>query len=232
MEPSGPDRQYSHSYRFVILATAVFVVFAAIGLARFGYTMLLPFMEKTLPLTKEEGVLLAYFLYGFSYIIYATFSVAFLIQERQFDAPSAGGLWFIAGVASIASGLVWGALSDRIGRKRALRVIYCLMAAAYGLFGLAEAAPLLYVSAFLFALCSWSVPAVMAAATGDLLGPERAPMGFGVLTFSFGLGQALGPTVAGLLARPFGSYTPGFILAAAVSWGGAVLLLFVRKGMK
>jgi MFS family permease len=174
----------------------------------------------------------AYFLYGFSYIIYATFFVNFLIRERHFDSGLAGGLWFMVGVASIASGLLWGALSDRIGRARSLAIIYGVLAASYCLFGLAKVPGLLYVSGFLFALCSWSVPAVMAATAGDILGSERASMGFGMLTFTFGLGQAAGPALAGVLASAVGSYAPGFLLAAGVSLAGGALLLFVRTGKK
>ncbi len=131
-------------------------------------------------------------------------------------------------MAGLASGVLWGWLSDRLGRTRTLVVIYTLLAASFGLFGISGALAVLYVSAFLFALCAWSVPAVMAATSGDILGHQRAPVGFGVLTFSFGLGQAAGPALAGVIATTHSSYAPAFLLAAAVSLAGAGLLLFVR----
>ncbi len=225
---------------FAVLVAAVFVIGfvflrerpAGFAVAPAGHESRPRVLAAIPAMIKTKGfplLSLTYFLYGFSYIIYATFFVNFLVRERGFTATGAGGIWFLVGVASIASGLLWGALSDRIGRARALVVIYGLLAASYSLFGLARSNGLLFVSGLLFALCSWSVPAVMAAFAGDFLGHERAGMGFGILTFSFGLGQAAGPALSGVLASAFNSYAPAFLLAAAVSLSGGVLLLFVRS---
>ncbi len=194
-----------------------------------GFLPAIPAMLRT---RGFPPLALAYFLYGFSYIVYATFFVNFLIRERGFESGAAGRLWFLVGLASAASGLLWGFVSDRIGRARALALIYALLAGAYGVFGLARADGLLIFSGFLFALCSWSVPAVVAATAGDILGSERASMGLGLLTFCFGLGQAAGPTIAGLLAGASGSYAAGFLLAGALSLAGGALLVFVRTGKK
>jgi predicted MFS family arabinose efflux permease len=171
---------------------------------------------------------IGYFLYGFSYIIYATFFVKFLIGTRGFNDSEAGNLWFVVGIASIASGLLWGLLSDKIGRTRALFFIFTVLTASYALFGLVAEPAGIYTSAILFALCSWSVPAVMAATTGDMLDHDRTPLGFGMLTFSFGLGQALGPSVAGFLAEALSSKALVFLPAAAGAAIGAVIVLFTR----
>jgi MFS family permease len=188
-----------------------------------------------LELIKTRGFVLfglAYFLFGFSYIIYTTFFVTFLFKERGFDEKAAGNLWSYLGMASIVSGIVWGTLSDKIGRKRALLLIYCLMAIAFALFGLATAEAGIYISALLYALCAWSVPAVMAAVTGDLVGPARAPLAFGMLTFAFGLGQAFGPAAAGLVSEALTSYAPAFIMAGFGALAGAVLILLNRTDKK
>ena len=56
------------------------------------------------------------------------------------------------------------------------------------------------ISAILFGLSAWSIPAIMAAACGDALGPRLAPAALGFITLFFGIGQALGPAVAGAIA--------------------------------
>ena len=61
-----------------------------------------------------------YFAFGFSYIIYATYYVAFLVEEVGLSARSAGDIWAVFGWMCMGSGLVWGFVSDRAGRRNAL----------------------------------------------------------------------------------------------------------------
>ena len=80
-----------------------------------------------------------------------------------------------------------------------------------------------YLSSVLFALTAWSIPAVMSAASGDLMGPRLASAAFGIITLFFGIGQIFGPFVAGRLADATGGYGAAFVLAAGVAALGAVL---------
>jgi MFS family permease len=74
-----------------------------------------------------------------------------------------------------------------------------------------------YGSAVLFAITSWSVPALMAALCGDLFGARLAPAALGLITMVFGCGQALGPYLAGMIADARHSFAPAFLLAGAVA---------------
>jgi nitrate/nitrite transporter NarK len=69
---------------------------------------------------------LIYALFGFSYIIYVTFFVRYLSWEGGFSIESAGRLWSIVGAVSIASGFLWGAFSDRVGRKYGLAAVFLI----------------------------------------------------------------------------------------------------------
>ncbi len=166
-----------------------------------------------------------YFMYGFSYIIYVTFFVAYLVKQRGFGAGEAGGLWALVGGLSTFCGLVWGGISDRIGRPRATALAYAVLAFAYGAFPLSPGRTGLYLSAVVFGITAWSVPTVTAAAAGDYVGPRLAPACLGFITLFFGIGQALGPAVGGFLADRTGGFAAPFLLATAVSMLGAVLAL-------
>jgi len=150
-----------------------------------------------------------------------------VIISAGFSEGWAGRLWSGIGAASIASGFIWGVVSDRISRRYALALIYTLQAASFLLYGLGlitrrfEAG--YYLSAVLFALTAWSIPAVMSAAAGDLMGPRLASAAFGIITLFFGVGQIFGPFVAGRLADSTGGYGAAFVLAAGVAALGAVL---------
>ena len=81
----------------------------------------------------------------------------------------------------------------------------------------------MYISVALFGLVAWSIPSIMAALTGDHVGPARAAQVFGVITFIFGIGQTAGPALAGRLADITGSFRSSFALAAAMTMAAAVL---------
>jgi predicted MFS family arabinose efflux permease len=170
---------------------------------------------------------LVYIMFGFSYIIYATFFADYLTGEAGFTKEAAGWLWMLAGLVSFVSGFIWGTVSDVIGRKYGLALVYFLQGLCFTIFGLWKATPGYYLSALLFALTAWSIPAIMAATCGDYLGPRLAPAALGFVTLFFGAGQAIGPTLAGYIGDVTGSYTWAFIiagLAAFVGAGGALSL--------
>jgi MFS family permease len=68
----------------------------------------------------------------------------------------------------------------------------------------------------------------MAATCGDVLGPRMAPAALGFITLFFGIGQALGPSVAGAIADATGTFLPTFLLAGGVSLLGAVVAAMLR----
>jgi len=172
---------------------------------------------------------LIYVAYGFSYIIYMTFFTKYLIAEGGFTQESAGRLFMLMGWLSLLCGLIWGSVSDRLGRKTALVIVYIIHSVAFGLFALWPSPPGFIISAVLFGLSAWSIPAIMAATCGDLLGPRLAPAGLGFVTLFFGIGQAAGPSVAGIIADAGHSLSPALLLAAGVALLGAVGSLFLSS---
>ncbi|MGB3906064.1 MAG: MFS transporter [Anaerolineae bacterium] len=175
---------------------------------------------------------LIYVLFGFSYIIYATFFARYLTWEAGFSTEAAGALWSAVGVLSIISGFIWGSVSDVLGRKYGLAVVYFLQFLCFTIFGLWKATPGYYLSALLFALTAWSIPGIMAAAAGDLLGARLAPAALGFMTLFFGIGQASGTFLGGRVADFTGSYSLAFVIAGAAALVGAVASLFLRPPRK
>ncbi len=173
---------------------------------------------------------LVYLMYGFSYVIYITFFKAFLADEIGLSAVRAGSMWALVGGLSVFCGVIWGSISDFLGRKYGAALAYFTLATAYLIFALFDTLPTFYLSVFLFGLSAWSVPTIMAATAGDYVGPVLAPAGVGFITLFFGLGQALGPWLGGLLADYTGTFSYSFILATAVSLAGVAGALFLKKG--
>lgn len=171
---------------------------------------------------------LVYTAFGFSYIIYMTFFTKYLVEEGGYSPGEAGNLFMIVGWLSLLCGVVWGAVSDVIGRKWAMVIVYLIQAVSFAMFDLWAIPTGFVVSAVLFGITAWSIPAIMAAACGDVLGPRLAPAAIGFVTLFFALGQAAAPTIAGVLADGGGSFGPAFLLAAGVSLLGAVFASLLR----
>lgn len=170
-----------------------------------------------------------YFLFGYTYVIYATFIVTTLVQERGFSEGTAGTFWMWVGFLSLFSGPVFGTLSDRLGRKAGLMAVFALQAASYLLIASRLPGLFLYLSIGCYGLVAWSIPSIMAAAMGDYVGARKAAAAFGLVTFIFGLGQITGPAVAGLLAERTGSFTASYYMAAGFAGLAIVLAAFLRK---
>jgi len=170
-----------------------------------------------------------YFMYGFSYIIYLTFFVAYLCKECDLRPADAGRMFAVLGLFSMFCGVVWGYISDVLGRRYGSLLAYLTLGLSYVLFAFWQDTVGFYVSAIIFGSTAWSIPTIMAVASGDAVGGRLAPAGLGFITLFFGIGQALGPALAGLIKDVTGTFTYAFLLSAAVSVIGALVSLVLRK---
>ncbi|MBC7294526.1 MAG: MFS transporter, partial [Thermoleophilia bacterium] len=172
---------------------------------------------------------LIYFFFGFAYMIYMTFFTKRLVADIGYSQQTAGNLFMLLGWASLACGVMWGWISDAVGRKAAVVMIFLIQTVAYALFALWETTAGFALSAVMFGLTAWGIPAIMAAISGDIFGPVMAPAAYGFLTFFHGLGQSTGPYVAGRMADVLPTFAPSYLLAAGVAFLGALGTLALRK---
>ena len=135
----------------------------------------------------------------------------------------------LMGWANLLVCFLWGSLSDRIGRANTLVIVYLIHTVAFALFGLAHTPLFFTLSALLFGMTAFSIPAIMAATCGDIFGGRMASVAIGFVTLLFGIGQVAGPAIAGFMADSSGSFTTAYLLAAAVALAGAVGSLTLRS---
>ncbi len=186
----------------------------------------LPLIYKSL---KVWHLALIYSSFGFSYIIYMTFFAKFLQTELNYTKIESGNLWQLVGWISIFSGLIWGWVSDIIGRKYGIAIVCFLQGTAYLLFATFKTPEAITISAIFFGLTAWSIPAIMASACADHLGSKLASAGLGFVTLFFGIGQAAGPSFAGWFADLSGSFTFSFIVATISAYAGSAAALFLKR---
>ena len=169
-----------------------------------------------------------YLIFGLTYMIYGTFIVTTMVAERGMAVAAAGRFWSWIGLIGILSGPLFGALSDRIGRKGGFMAVFAVQAACYGLAGLALGTWSIYLSIVLYGMSAWAIPTIMTAAVGDYMGAAKAATAFSVITFFFGAGQTLGPGIAGVLAKGSGSFDGSYLLAAGATGAGILVAALLR----
>lgn len=177
---------------------------------------------------KQDGAVLArlgliYLTFGATFMIYGTFIVTSMVREYGISELVAGRYWSWVGILSLGSGVLFGSLSDRIGRRWGLVLVLLVQTTAYLLVGLQLAGAWLVASIILYGLSVFAIPAIMTAAVADYLGLARAASAFATVTLFFAAGQSCGPALAGILARSSGSFSSAYLLAAACTLCGALL---------
>jgi MFS family permease len=164
---------------------------------------------------------LSYGLFGFGYVTTATFLVA-IVRSWQGGASLESLVWMAVGLAGMPSVLIWNRLGARFGVLR-MYAAACLVE-AIGV--AASVAPLgvvgLVLSAILLGGTFMAITALglVAARAFTPAAPARA---LGLMTAAFGVGQIIGPLVAGAAVDRTGSYVLPSLLSAALLVLGAVI---------
>ncbi len=142
----------------------------------------------------------------------------------------------IAGTAmavffSLANGagrIVWGTLSDKIGRRRSV----VAMTASQALFlfaftGMAGNEYLLYLGAMLIGFNFGGNFALFPTLTADIFGNERVGQNYPLIFLSYGVGGIAGPLLGGILGD-LGNFPLAFSICAVACLVGAAGILLLR----
>ncbi|WP_416795536.1 YbfB/YjiJ family MFS transporter [Ciceribacter azotifigens] len=177
-----------------------------------------------LPLTL---LTLSYGLFGFGYVITATFIVT---MARMSEAGAAVEFltWFLTGIAAAVSIAAWRPLLARL-RLAGLYLIGLLVEAA----GVLASVALPGIAAPLAGGVLLGATFMMITAYGLRLGrslaPESPRRALAFMTAAFGIGQIIGPLVAGWVAEATGGFTVASILGALALLLAAVFAVPVWK---
>ena len=160
--------------------------------------------------------------------LYVTFFGVYL-EEEGVDLVVSGRLWSLLGVVSIGSGLLWGTVSDRLGRREAMTFSYAIYVVALLLFWLAPVMVGFVVSVALVALVFRANFTVAAAACADYVAPHLTRAAFGFVGIGVGIGWAAGAPLAGWVADTTGDLGWVFVLAAGGATAGVVIARFLPQ---
>jgi MFS family permease len=204
-----------------VVAVAVLVSPAASGATRASG-------EATAKHDRRLGLLTAaYGLFGFGYVITATFIVA-IVRGSDQAAPYEPLFWLAFGLSAIPSVALWVGTGKAIGVMPAF-AIACLMEAV-GVFASVASADVasLFLASALLGGTFMGLTALGLIAARDLA-PGHAGRWVGILTSAFGVGQIVGPPVAGFGFDLTGSFFLPSMLAVAALCVSAYLAFVISR---
>lgn len=174
--------------------------------------------------------LASYFVYGWGYITYLTFIIAWM-RANQASTLEIAIFWGLLGLAVMASPYLW---RSRLARGRGgttLGQSYLVLAVAALLPCLSAAPVVMTVSAVLFGLSMFIGPAAITVMVKN--GSRQGAWGAGIAAFTtaFGIGQAAGPVLSGWLGDLTGSLALAIAVSSAILAASAVLA-FLQKDVR
>lgn len=166
----------------------------------------------------------AYTCEGIGYIVSATFLVA-LVQEipslRMFPSLS----WVLVGLAAAPSCFIWANMAIKWGNFPTLKLAFFLQIIGVVL-------PVVFPHAFgaligslLFGATFMGITTLFMTEAKNIISVSSSYV-IGYLTFFYGLGQMIGPAVAGILIAETGGYARALYFASIVLFFGMIFIHF------
>jgi len=166
------------------------------------------------------ALLVSYTCEGLGYSVFATFIVA-IVKSTPAIAGFADWMWVTTGVAGAVSILIWAAVAGRVGYAFALAAGYGLQIIGTALPAFGDSGAVAILAAVLFGGTFMGIT-MLTLAVGRQSVDGR---GIAILTAGFGLGQMVGPYVAGSVVTRGVSYSDALIGSAAILLFGLVILM-------
>lgn len=132
-----------------------------------------------------------------------------------------------------AGRIVWGQVSDRIGRRKALLSMFLFQGIMMIVFFYTTATPYsFYIVAALIGFNFGGNFALFPAACADSFGAENLGLNYGFIFTSYGIGGIVGPLLAGAVQDAQLSFLYAFIPAAIMCFIAAVLAILYKESAR
>jgi MFS transporter, OFA family, oxalate/formate antiporter len=137
----------------------------------------------------------------------------------------------LAGVTNAFSRIMWGSISDKLGREYTMTLAFAVEAFLIFLMTQIHGHPILFVLVLPFVFLSWGeIYALFSAITGDVFGPKNATANYGMLYTAKGVSSILAGFGAAMLAAYFaGSFVVPYYITAIFDAIAAILAFFFLR---
>jgi len=137
------------------------------------------------------------------------------------------------GISNASGRLIWGAISDKIGRYPALLIMYVITAAMLVVLTLNTGNyPLFVISAMGVGVCFGGMAGTFPSISADNFGTAHMGTNYGILFIGFGISAFTGPQMAARIYDSTGRHDTAFIIALVLSAIAFVLTLALMRASK
>lgn len=144
------------------------------------------------------------------------------------SAAEAAGILSAIGGMSIAGRITIGIVSDRIGNKKSLAIVFVLMAIALFWLQAARELWMLYLFAVVFGFSYGASVSLQSTTVAELFGMRAHGAILGVVILIAAIGGAIGPLLAGTIFDLTGSYYIAFLVYGIFAVIGLLLTMLLR----
>lgn len=176
------------------------------------------------------NLLISYGFAGACFSIGTTFIIS-IMAENPALADSRNFAWVLLGVALAPSCYFWMKVAGKLGDFKALALAYLVQAVGCALPVLIPSPASALIGGFLFGACFMGIVTVVLA-LGGKLSPHNPSALIGILVVSYGVGQIVGPILAGIAMEYLHFSALGLWSAAVCSLLSIVFLLGTRCSEK
>lgn len=169
-----------------------------------------------------------FFVCGFTVALISTHFVSFATDRGIAPSTAATALGLLGGFNIIGS-LLAGTVSDRVGRKNPLALIYLVRAAAFGFLLAADTPWMLYLFSALAGLAWFSTVPLTVALTAEIYGVRHMGTLVGLTFTSHQVGGAVSIYLAGRLFDLSGNYTIVYLLGIALLLGAGLASYAIQE---
>ncbi len=233
------------AYTVVILVAACFVSEPPEGWVPDGWTPPAPkgeVLAKPAVVDKNWKQMLADYRFYLMIIVFTIFATGGLMVVSQgspmaqaiggVDAATAATAVSIIAIGNTLGRVIWGWISDKIGRYPAL-LLMALVVVAGGFFlaAMTESGSyaIFLICALLIAMSYGGSMGVFPALTSDAFGLKNNGVNYGIMFIGFALGGFIGPIIATSLFAATQSYSTALLVVGIMGAVATLLVLWLTK---
>ena len=137
---------------------------------------------------------------GWAQNLFTTFFGLYLTQDNGISLADVGRLVVLIGVLSIGSGVLWGWMSDKLGRGQAFAYSFVVQGASFVLLAVVPGFVPFLLASVLMGVTLRATYTICAASAGDYVPVRFSAAAFALMSVGAGLGSTISPTIGGLMA--------------------------------
>lgn len=155
------------------------------------------------------------------------------LGDPKVIAKAGADIAFMLGVANALGRIIWGFVSDRIGRTASLGLMFVVTGLAMFLLPSMVLAKATFLASALFiGVCYGGYLGVFPSICADEFGPKNLTVNYGLLFSAFSVAAIAGPQVGGQIFKASGSYNQAFVVGGAVCAAGLLLTVLAGASKK